>query len=182
MTCWRGYALHVEHILWCYPPSFVELRISHTGRVHIVEGRYDRKSCCPSSDCALLSCSSRSVPSGRERGKGRQQRRRWKKTHLPSIVTTLRKAQRLPNSSIFVEPKMVKEVSRAFILGVPNIPTILLALAFFLLSYALTSWSMALLSGRSFWASCQSTCPHGFSSSSSLLSVCDMSRLTIMRI
>lgn len=31
---------------------------------------------------------------------------------------------------------MVKEVSRAFILGVPNIPTILLALAFFLLSCA----------------------------------------------
>jgi hypothetical protein len=78
----------------------------------------------------------------KRKAKGEAAEKEMKKTHLPSIVATLRKAQRLPNSSIFVEPKMVKEVSEAFILGVPsvhdfiNITTILLALAFFLLSCA----------------------------------------------
>ncbi len=81
----------------------------------------------------------------KRKAKGEAAEKKMKKTQLSSIVTILRKAQRLPNSFIFVELKMVKEESEAFILDVPsvhdfiNIPTILLALAFFLLSYALTS-------------------------------------------
>jgi len=111
-----------------------------------VEGRYDRTSVLIVSYSLSFSSSFFKERAERKRkAKGEAAEKEMKKTHLPSIVTTLRKAQRLPNSPIFVEPKMVKEISEAFILGVPsihdfiNIPTILLALASLFLSYALTS-------------------------------------------